>query len=1087
MRITHLRFKNLNSLTGEWSIDFTSPEYVADGIFAISGPTGAGKSTILDAICLALFGRTPRLSNISSSTNEIMSRQTGECFAEVVFETSGGSYRAHWSQRRARGNPGGALQNPRHELSEAGKEGKVLASQLRQTETLVEEKTGLDFGRFTQSMMLAQGGFAAFLKATGNERAPILEQITGTEIYSKISMQVFEQNKTEKGKLDLLIAQKGELKIMTEEEEALLMKELQEKNKYKTELDNRIAKLDEEIKWLKRIDDLKQEMAVTEFKKTEAERKFIEFKPFVEKLQRAAKASNLEGDHASLTTLRDQQSKDNHAVRKLKEDLPKLETEKENISIALSKAETLKEEAAAERDALMEITSQVRLTDNNIIQLDNNLTEISDTIKQLHESLKFETDKKSIAEEELATLSAELSELEDYLKTNATDSWLIAGLTGLEASLDRAMEFHQDIFAAKEKINETESLLAKKTDDIRVVTVRLQSAGKDHETIVAELKKIKMEMELLLKERTHEELVKRKDNLILEIASLKQIAGYETARTKLEDGIPCPLCGSLHHPWAEGNVPQLTGEESELKSIIETLERHAMLSSKTDELSRKEIATVNFLEKEKSDLAVLEQQRTEIGKQRENIEEGLVQIKAGLEKISKNLSTTLLPLGIRQVPDKQVDANKLKELLNDKRKRWENSEARKTEILSLINAIKTQIKVSETFISAKNEEITSRKNDLDKISVQLDNFKKERISLFGEKNPNEEEKKAAEKVLAAERAIKDKAGLLNHSELLLTEARTRISELVKAIAARENSITRKEEDFTILLEKTGFPDERDFLEARLTVEERSVLEEKSRLLEKEKTEMTASFETKKAELEKEISRKLTAENTAALVDNLARTREELKVLFEDIVHKTGQLNTNRQSKSLAGELDGRIKKQRAECERWSRLNGLIGSADGKKYRNFAQGLTLELMVSYANIQLAKLSDRYLLIRDSNEPLDLNVIDNYQAGEIRSTKNLSGGESFIVSLALALGLSRMAGRKVKVDSLFLDEGFGTLDEETLETALSTLTSLRQEGKIIGVISHVEAMKERIGTKIIVQPVSEGRSIIIGPGCHSPSTR
>ncbi|HAH59686.1 MAG TPA: hypothetical protein DCL86_16205, partial [Bacteroidales bacterium] len=94
MKINHLRFKNLNSLVGEWTIDFTAPEYVSDGIFAISGPTGAGKSTILDAICLALYGRTPRLRNISKSTNEIIARQTGECFAEVVFETHEGQFRA---------------------------------------------------------------------------------------------------------------------------------------------------------------------------------------------------------------------------------------------------------------------------------------------------------------------------------------------------------------------------------------------------------------------------------------------------------------------------------------------------------------------------------------------------------------------------------------------------------------------------------------------------------------------------------------------------------------------------------------------------------------------------------------------------------------------------------------------------------------------------------------------------------------------------------------------------------------------------------------------------------------------------------
>ena len=128
-----------------------------------------------------------------------------------------------------------------------------------------------------------------------------------------------------------------------------------------------------------------------------------------------------------------------------------------------------------------------------------------------------------------------------------------------------------------------------------------------------------------------------------------------------------------------------------------------------------------------------------------------------------------------------------------------------------------------------------------------------------------------------------------------------------------------------------------------------------------------------------------------------------------------------------------------------------------------------------------MTDRYLLIRDEQQPLELNVVDNYQAGEIRSTKNLSGGESFIVSLTLALGLSKMASRKVRVDSLFLDEGFGTLDEEALETALETLSGLQQDGKLIGIISHVSALKERISTQINITPVFGGRSSLSGPGC------
>jgi len=138
------------------------------------------------------------------------------------------------------------------------------------------------------------------------------------------------------------------------------------------------------------------------------------------------------------------------------------------------------------------------------------------------------------------------------------------------------------------------------------------------------------------------------------------------------------------------------------------------------------------------------------------------------------------------------------------------------------------------------------------------------------------------------------------------------------------------------------------------------------------------------------------------------------------------------------------------------------------------------MIGHANRQLAGMTDRYLLVRSAAHPLALDAIDTWQAGEVRSTKNLSGGESFIVSLALALGLSHMSSRNVRVDSLFLDEGFGTLDEESLDTALKTLSGLHQNGKIIGIISHVPALKERIAARIRVHPVSGGRSRLSGPG-------
>ena len=163
---------------------------------------------------------------------------------------------------------------------------------------------------------------------------------------------------------------------------------------------------------------------------------------------------------------------------------------------------------------------------------------------------------------------------------------------------------------------------------------------------------------------------------------------------------------------------------------------------------------------------------------------------------------------------------------------------------------------------------------------------------------------------------------------------------------------------------------------------------------------------------------------------------------------------------------GLLQQLQQHYQEWQKLNSLIGSADGARYRRFAQGLTLEQLVLLANRQLQQLRSRYQLARKADAELELVVVDSWQADSTRDTKTLSGGESFLVSLALALALSDLVSHKTRLESLFLDEGFGTLDPETLESALAALDQLQASGRMIGIISHVEALKERIPTQIRV---------------------
>lgn len=230
MRLLTLHFANLNALNGKWTIDFTAPEYTSDGIFAISGPTGSGKTTLLDAICLALYGRTPRLANISTGQNDIMSRHKYECWSEVEFEINHTTYRVRWSQKRAKKS--GKLQAIQHILYD--KNGRAISEKVSETAIQINTLIGLDFTQFTRTVLLAQGSFAAFLQAPPAERAQILEKITGTEIYGKISQEIHRLTQIEHHTLNQLNNQVQNLQLLTLDEEQQIYHD--------------ISKLDQEIK-----------------------------------------------------------------------------------------------------------------------------------------------------------------------------------------------------------------------------------------------------------------------------------------------------------------------------------------------------------------------------------------------------------------------------------------------------------------------------------------------------------------------------------------------------------------------------------------------------------------------------------------------------------------------------------------------------------------------------------------------------------------------------------------------------------------------------------------------------------------------
>lgn len=1078
MKILSLHFKNLNSLAGEWTIDLTHPAYASDGIFAITGPTGAGKSTILDAICLALYGSTPRLDKITTA-NEIMSRQTGECFSEVVFETPAGRFRCHWSQQRARKRVDGRLQDARHEISNADT-GKVLHAKLKDVAAEVESVTGMDFTRFTRTMLLAQGGFAAFLQASPKERSPILEQITGTRIYSDISIRVHERNRAEQARLDELKAETSAIAILDAAQERDIGQSIEAKTKEETDLANASSITAKAIAWLAALDGLAKELDELAGQAGELDKTREAFKPEAEQLARALKAASLEGAFATLRATRAQQRNDHEALTKQESALPALETDAQATAEASRQADDDAHKAKGALEAEKPVIAQIRSLDQRLADQKEALREGEAACRR--DAARLAADEQAMMAEEARRvgMAEELARVEAYCIEHRPDEWLVANLAGVEEQVNGLIAKQREIVRKAQAVQDAQAASRKATEALDAWTAEAEKLKREQARAAAQLQREKEALAPLLENRLLREYRADKDALLREKALLAQIAKLEDLRAKLEDGKPCPLCGAEAHPYAAGNVPAADEVDRKITALDERIEK----AEEHEAAIRKCEAAES---KARSQQADAEKHEALAAGEKKTAERAVAEADASLRELQdefvtrrRSLFEKLQPLGVAE--DVDADFATLLETLRERLRQWQSRLDEQARLGKALAALDAAIREIAGALEVQRASLEDKRTKLEEARREIAETSDRRKNIYGDKDPVAEERRLSQAIADAEgrqEEARDRHGQIQRQWHL---AKDRIDSLKTAIAGRESELGRLETEFAAARASAGFADESSFLAARLDPGEREALTARANELERRLTELKARRDDREKRLQSEQARRLTDETLEVLQPRFERGEAALKSLRDELADLRTRLRQNDEARKRLKGKQAAIEAQERECGRWARLHELIGSADGTKFRNFAQGLTFEMMIGHANRQLRKMSDRYLLVLDETEPLELDVVDNYQAGATRSTKNLSGGESFIVSLALALGLSHMSSRNVRVDSLFLDEGFGTLDDEALDMALETLAGLRQDGKLIGVISHVLALKERIATQIQVTPVSGGRSRIAGPGCQ-----
>lgn len=1021
MKILAIRGKNLASLEGEFEIDFTAEPLRSAGIFAITGSTGSGKSTLLDALCLALFDDTPRTNRATENlslvdvgdktinqkdSRNILRRGTSEGSAEVEFVSlSGEIFRSTWSVRRARGKAEGSLQATEFRLFNISANNE---EQGRKTELLakVKELIGLTFEQFTRAVLLAQGDFATFLKARQSEKAELLEKLTGTDIYSRISATLYERFKKSEQELDLLKERIQGIELLSDEqftalsaEALILLEEIKQQ-------EGEVARLSASLKWFAEGESLREGVQQAEQQQETCLRLIESAQTRFDYLARLDSVQDIRACFQGLLITREQ-------LGKYKMQRVAREEEKNTCN-----------------QQLLRISEQVDVAEAEQKRLQEELAGLKPQLKQA------------------SSLDIQIAQAES--KENETRTSYLAALAAKEKGQKELAQYQEELKRAKAKRENCLIWLEKnKSFDALISRVELIVSLVNTNTSAQKQKilnnKALSDSNLLLESETD-----RLKELEHESERLNRIIPSEIAalRLRLQDGVPCPVCGSVHHP--AGGVQEETLEEQEINKAKQNLQE-------TTEKLRKSI----------------EARRNELIRLQSLVENYASQIEETESSLREYLSVlpewrTLLQKG------KLVDW--LRQLVLD----WSFMTTGRSTADADVQKWDKALQLGEEQLRETSAQWSLLEQACKECTTFKEKLRQERASLFSGRSVDEVEadysarlQKQAE--LLAEQ-IKEKQALTSRCD---GHAGT-ITQLKQAIAessAREN-VGQSELDSW--LKSRGDNLSREELAELLAHDSRWIATERVELntLQQNRISAAAAFHERLKLLQEH------ADSADKAAEGIIREQLQEKWTNQSEALEQKKKRSTELEIALANHAKGKEKIKTFEqelndktqaSENWKKLNELYGSADGSKFKVLAQGYTLEALLAYANRHLQELTGRYVLQRIP-ETLGLQVVDQDMLGEIRAVHSLSGGESFLISLALALGLSSLSSNRMKVESLFIDEGFGSLDIDTLRVAMDALERLQTQGRKIGVISHVSEMTERIATQIQVVRSSGGKSRI-----------
>ena len=1132
MKFLQLEILNLASLDkqGGEVINFEEGALGESTIFSIVGPTGSGKSTLLDAICLALYNRAPRYPRKKGDKNQnieifgeadanennrlaptdsrnILTRGKKEGYSKLTFLANNGSiYRAEWHVRFQRVR----YENAKTSLYKITRNGEQLTEEIADWNEL-PNIIGLDYDQFLRTVLIAQGSFANFLTAKENERYELLEKLIGCEeTYTNIATEIKKAKDQAVDAYNQMAASVEAVKqnLLNDEELAQLQEEITRLEKAEKELDSQLQAISKDLQWYEENDKQTKQIAIYQadmeqasnaIKKMQAQNLHLqlhdEVQPAVNLLQEVERQiqsiheqeEEILKSEAAIKSKVVGITKSEHTLSYLKEVVNKAQEQLEKTLPVIAEARALKTKIEAAMPNLKEKKEALELAQKENQSAQRDVEENARNIKKWEAetekaNLALKTTKEEIAKQkqtlQKTTQAAELAWETEKSKTTGLN---IEELQNSKTVADRKL---QDVQQAIKVVNHLDST----TTDKQKNEERIQFLGKRNAEIDEALGKLTIEA------------LTQETQTLRNAYTLMVSEKWEIHRANLTEGKPCPLCGSTTHPYHSDNRQF---EEA-------TTELSQLLKAKEDLLK--------LQQKQEKDLS---------GERKQN--DGEVQtLQKQQEKLSGEIATyeeewKVLIAQYPKIPKAEAELKALLPIYEDKAK-----EA--TGKLSLFNKIQKEIerltqlkdkaiKDEAAYESKASVILNNAQESTSTCATQLTEHKALTINLISqEKNKKEAYEKALQAWNNAKKEMEEWQAqyqqILNGEEPDAAEQRLTAAkdEATKAADNQNENINKLKAELanskgsyqTMLSQNKTM---KEYLQAKEKELDLWIKEYNKQLKEKSIKpslidlntiwEMLHSAEDWNAIRREKDEKEKAVASTTALYQNAekahqqhlehqpAKSRDALLAIQQEyqersqrneLIAANARMQNHQEAVKQLGDKAEALNLVTQEKDDWTAITDAIG-ADGKTLRKIAQCYTLSFLITHANQEIRKFNSRYEL-QQVKHSLGIRVIDHDRADDIRDTTSLSGGETFIVSLGLALGLSALSSRNISFENLFIDEGFGTLDPDTLATVIDSLAMLQSsQGKKVGVISHTDTMSERITTQIrIIKNGNSGSSHI-----------